>query len=363
MRRRPLLFAFAAAAATPRLRAAELTARPLEFPGDFGAHPRQRIEWWYLTGHLSATGAQDEADPRFGFQVTFFRARTPVNPAHPSRFAASQLLFAHVALTDLAGARMRHDQRIARTGFGLAEFALPDTRLSLRDWALQRSGPAQSSRYDAKVRSPGAGFSLELQCRTTQPVFLQGEQGWSRKGPQPEQASLYYSQPHLEVHGSVHIDARQVVVQGLAWLDHEWTDSLLDAPAVGWDWIGMNLLDGSALMAFRLRRADGQAHYAGGSFRRPGAQPRVDASDSVHFKPLRWWTSPHSAARYPVHWAVQTASGAFEVKALLDDQELDSRASTGAIYWEGLSELLDAAGKRIGLGYLEMTGYAAALRL
>ncbi|MEQ1804497.1 MAG: carotenoid 1,2-hydratase [Burkholderiaceae bacterium] len=361
MRRRPLLLALTAAAATPRLRAAELTARPLEFPGDFGAHPQQRIEWWYLTGHLAAADAGEQADPQFGFQVTFFRARTPVNPAHPSRFAARQLLFAHVALTDLTHARMHHDQRIARTGFGLAEFALAETRLMLHDWTLQRSGPAQASRYDAKVRS--TGFSLDLQCRSTQPVLRQGEQGWSRKAPQPAQASLYYSQPQLEVQGSVQVDARQVAVQGRAWLDHEWSDSLLDAPAVGWDWIGMNLHDGSALMAFRLRRADGQAHYAGGSFRRPGAPPRIETSDSVHFKPLRWWTSPHSAARYPVHWAVQTTSGTFEVKALLDDQELDSRASTGAIYWEGLSELLDSAGKRIGLGYLEMTGYAAALRL
>ena len=50
------------------------------------------------------------------------------------------------------------------------------------------------------------------------------------------------------------------------------------------------------------------------------------------------------------------------VRALLHDQELDSRASTGAIYWEGLSELLDAGGRRVGLGYLEMTGYAARLR-
>jgi predicted secreted hydrolase len=48
---------------------------------------------------------------------------------------------------------------------------------------------------------------------------------------------------------------------------------------------------------------------------------------------------------------------------LLDDQELDSRTSTGSIYWEGLSDLLDAQGRRVGRGYLEMTGYAAALKL
>ena len=51
------------------------------------------------------------------------------------------------------------------------------------------------------------------------------------------------------------------------------------------------------------------------------------------------------------------------VVALLDDQELDSRGSTGAIYWEGLSDLRDERGQRIGRGYLEMTGYAAAIKL
>ena len=55
--------------------------------------------------------------------------------------------------------------------------------------------------------------------------------------------------------------------------------------------------------------------------------------------------------------------GTHRVRALLADQELDSRGSTGAIYWEGLSELLDERGQRVGLGYLEMTGYAARLRL
>ncbi len=367
MQRRSLLLSIGAGFGTGALNAANLAPRRLVFPADFGAHPRQRIEWWYLTGHLRASAgpgpAEEAAPPQFGFQVTFFRSRTQVDPAHPSRFAASQLLFAHVALTDLTNKRMRHDQRIARTGFSLAEFSPSDTALNLRDWTLARSHSQQTSRYATRVHSAAAGFALHLSCATTQPVLLQGDQGWSRKGPRPEQASLYYSQPQLAVQGRLQIDSRDVSVQGRAWLDHEWSDALLDPQAVGWDWIGMNLHDGSALTAFCLRRADGSALYAGGSFRAPGEAARIDTAQSVKFTPKREWTSPHSAARYPVHWTVETSSGSFEVRALLDDQELDSRASTGAIYWEGLSELLDANGRRIGLGYLEMTGYAAALRL
>jgi predicted secreted hydrolase len=133
--------------------------------------------------------------------------------------------------------------------------------------------------------------------------------------------------------------------------------------AVGWDWIGMNLDDGSALMAFQLRRADGSTLWAGGSHRRAGQPARIFAPDEVHFVPGRRWSSPATAARYPVQWRVDTPVGSFGVDALLDAQELDSRASTGTLYWEGLARLLDVQGRPVGLGYLELTGYGQPLRL
>jgi predicted secreted hydrolase len=202
-----------------------------------------------------------------------------------------------------------------------------------------------------------------LELTTTQSVLLQGEAGFSRKGPQHDQASHYYSQPQLATRGTLTLDGRALTVRGTAWLDHEWSDTLLDPQAVGWDWIGMNLLDGSALTAFRLRRADGSALWAGGSFRLAGGTVRSFAPDAVRFTPERRWTSAASRTEYPVRWTVETPAGRFVVNALVDAQELDSRSSTGAIYWEGLSELLDARGQRVGLGYLEMTGYASRLRL
>ena len=162
-----------------------------------------------------------------------------------------------------------------------------------------------------------------------------------------------------------------LAVQGVAWLDHEWSDTLLPADAPGWDWIGMNLFDGSALTAFALRRLGGvvggaaaaPALWAGGSWRRTGEAPRNFGPVEVSFTPQRMWTSPQTGARYPVAWRVDTPVGRFQVRALLDGQEMDSRASVGAVYWEGLSELLDDSGRRVGLGYLEMTGYTRALRL
>ncbi|HSV45951.1 MAG TPA: carotenoid 1,2-hydratase [Ramlibacter sp.] len=351
MRRRPLLLA-PAAALLPAAGIA-LPPRTLQFPRDHGAHPELRTEWWYITGHGMAEGGR-----LFGFQVTFFRTRVDGTQNLQSRFAARQLLFAHAAVTDVQGKRLWHDQRIAREGFGIASAATEDTRLRLRDWSLAREGDA----YRAQV--PAGAFSLDLRFAPTQALVLQGDRGLSRKGPQEQQASYYYSQPQLQATGRLTLQGRGFQVDGKAWLDHEWSEELLHSDAVGWDWIGMNLHDGSALTAFRLRKQDGTALWAGGSFRSPQEGGLyVFRPAEVTFSPQRRWTSPLSGATYPVEWIVRTPADFYTVRALVDAQELDSRASTGAIYWEGLAELIDSNGKSVGRGYLEMTGYGQRLKL
>ena len=351
-----LAFPFAANALPPRT---------LVFPRDFGSHPDLGTEWWYITGQVQAAGRL------LGFQLTFFRSRVPSTQNLRSAFAARQLVFAHAALTDVAAKRQLHAQRSARAGMGLAHAREHDTDVQLGSWFLRRtavpSGNAlQASRYGAHIA--GDGFDLDLQLATTQPVLLQGNAGLSRKGPEAAQASYYYSQPQLDVSGTITLDGRALAIDSTvhnrAWLDHEVSDALMHPEAQGWDWIGMNLADGSALTAFRLRRSDGSSLWAGGSWREPGKNPRIFDATEVVFTPRRWWTSPVSGARYPVEWRVTTPAGSWQVEALLDAQELDSRASTGTIYWEGLCDLRAADGGALrGRGYLEMTGYAQRLKL
>ena len=364
MHRRTLLLSIAGWPALLNAQAHGPTRIPapsaLRFPADFGAHPETRTEWWYVTGTLNSGARQ------WGFQVTFFRSATGLAASPPSRFDASQLLFAHAALTDLEAGRLRHDQRIARSGFGIAQAQSGDTGITLRDWQLHRlasPGNPAFSHYTARIASDSAGFAFDLQFDATQPVLLQGAAGVSKKGPADEDSSHYYSEPQLAVQGTLTLDGKPIAVQGRAWLDHEWSDAFIAPQAVGWDWVGMNLDDGSALTAFRLRRADGSSLYAGGSFRWIGEPARIFGPHEVAFTPGRVWQSVGSRARYPVQWTIATPVGRFGVNALLDDQELDSRTSTGAIYWEGVSDLLDADGRRVGRGYLEMTGYAAPLRM
>ena len=329
-----------------------LPERKLEFPRDFGSHPDLHTEWWYITGH-----AKTPAGREFGFQVTFFRSRVEAALGMRSAFAAKNLVFAHAAVTDLDGRVLLHDQRIARAGFGVAEASTSDTDVRIRDWSLVR----ENGVYVARIQA--GEFSLDMRFTPTQPVLLQGKAGLSRKGPDESQASYYYSEPQLKAQGKLTLKGQAFDIGGAAWLDHEWSEALMHPEAVGWDWIGMNLDDGSALTAFHLRRKDGSALWGGGSFRTRDGALRVFRNDEVRFESTREWTSPRTQAKYPTQWRVQTPSGSFEVRALLDDQELDSRGSTGGVYWEGLSDLFDTRGVRAGRGYLEMTGYAAPLRL
>lgn len=382
-------------AATP---ASTMQRRVLVFPRDHGSHPAQAIEWWYLTGWL----APGEGEPAWGFQLTFFRSRGPAPAQHPSRFAASQVLMAHAALTDLGGprsqagagsaGRLSHDQRITRVGMGLAEASEADTAVLLnvagRPWRLSREAGAAGSIYHASFdltlgREAGAArVGLKLDLSANLPPLLQGDAGWSRKGPEPDQASFYVSEPQLQVSGELLRGGQATAVRGSAWLDHEWSDQILPPQAQGWDWLGINLFDGSVLTLFRLRRKAGSgpgsgsvagagaatalalagsdtALWAGGSWRGETGPSRSFEPADVGFEPVRLWTSPTSAASYPVEWRLHTPVGQYMLRALADAQELDARASTGTVYWEGLAELLDATtGKRIGLGYLEMTGYA-----
>ena len=355
MRRRaflasPLLFL----AATARGAEAypEVTeGRPLQFPQDYGSHPAFRNEWWYVTGWVN-----DASGNAAGFQVTFFRNRPRVAEDNPSRFAPRQLLFAHAALADPRYGRLRHDQRAARAGFDIAAAHEGTTDVWIGDWSLQQSEGSYRARIAAR------DFRLDLRFAPTQPVLLQGGAGVSRKGPSPRQASYYYSQPHLAVTGQFAAASKDANVTGTAWLDHEWSSEYMAADATGWDWIGINLDDGGALMAFRMRDRSGGALWAGGSLRARDGSVRVFAPTEIQFDARRQWRSPRTQVEYPVAMAVRAGVMECTVEPLMDDQELDARAGTGTIYWEGAVRA-SGAGGLTGRGYLELTGYGTRLRL
>ena len=337
--------------ATAQIDYPRVEPRTLVFPRDHGAHPDFRIEWWYVTGWVADSAGRD-----YGVQVTFFRNRPGVAESNPSAFAARQLLFAHAAIADPRLGRLYHDQRAARGGFNLAEADEATARVFIGDWSLAEA----AGRYAAKIVA--RDFSLNLEFAPTQPPLLQGDRGVSRKGADSAQASYYYSEPQLEVTGTLQIGAAQVAVTGTAWLDHEWSSTVMAPEASGWDWAGINLADGGALMAFRMRDKTGGALWAGGAHRDREGRVRTFAPDAIRFMSSRRWRSPRTGVDYPVEVALDAGGVRYDLKPLMDDQELDSRASTGTIYWEGAVRAFTGGGEA-GRGYLELTGYGSPLRI
>ena len=226
--------------------------RPFDFPADHGPHLDFQTEWWYYTGNL------ETADGRaFGYQLTFFR-RALIPPGdrqqRASDWAADQVYMAHFAVTDVAENDHRAFERFSRGAAGLAGGSSPPYRVWLEDWRVEQNG--EDADVVRMVAAEG-DVALDLQLIDRKGPVLQGERGYSRKGPDPGNASYYYSQTRLDTTGTVRIRQTSFDVAGWSWMDHEFSTSALAPNQVGWDWFALQLNDGSELMVFQIRRSDG----------------------------------------------------------------------------------------------------------
>jgi predicted secreted hydrolase len=338
------------------------------FPRDFGAHPSFRIEWWYLTGHLFS------GERRFGFQATFFRVAEPASALatdNPS-FSSRQFFLAHMALTDVATGRFYHAERLNRAGWD-AHASDATLDLSNGEWTLKldRAGPRPTFRLHGAVE---AKLSFDLQLMSEKPLVVFGEDGVSRKGADSAASSYYLTFSRLRTTGTVVLAGepdQRFAVQGEAWMDHEISSSQLSAGQVGWDWTCVQFGHAPGvkpweLMLYRMRRADGTADPH-------SILQWVDPDGNAKTEPFRWevlstWKSPRSHATYPSRVRLTTRDPAtgrevsLVLSPLVRDQEL-ANALGGGPYWEGACDVQSPEGRSIGVAYLELTGYAKALKI
>lgn len=328
----------------------------LNFPRDHGPHPDFQSEWWYYTGNLQADDGR-----RFGFQLTFFRRAILPRSAvarRESDWATNQVYMAHFTLTDVQGQQFHSFERFERGAAGLAG-AQGDTsfKVWLRDWSVEQSG---SNKYHLQARQEGTAIDLHLLDQKG-PV-LQGDRGYSQKGSQPGNASIYYSETRLESEGTISLAGKTYQVSGLSWLDREISTSALSQGEVGWDWFALQMDDGSELMAYMLRRSDGSiAKFSSGTYVDVNGRAHHLSRDDFQITSTSTWRSPHSGGIYPANWRVLVPSLGLDlqVKPLVADQELN----VSFTYWEGAVGLQGTlGGKRVaGYGYVELTGYAKPL--
>lgn len=346
------------AGASDRGFARALRVRRFVFPQDQGPHPAYRHEWWYWTGHLKARDGE-----RFGFELTFFRIalEPPVSgppasvaPGARSLWHARQIYIAHFAITDVERREFHSSARYARAALGLAGAQASPFRVWLDGWSVSAQGA--SGVWVLKAADPEYGLRLKL--RPLSAPVLNGDRGLSVKSSEPGSASYYYSIPRLAASGRLRRGGQALEVAGTAWLDREWGSGSLGPHERGWDWLALQLADGTDLMFYALRDRDGarDPHSAGTWVSRDG-RARALSSQDVHIDVLGHWRSPRGTV-YPSRWRVRVPSLGLDVELtpVLADQELD----TVPVYWEGdVAVSGTRAGRAVrGKGYVELVGYA-----
>jgi len=337
--------------------------RQFSFPMDHGPHPAYQTEWWYYTGNLDANDGR-----RFGYQLTFFRrALLPLGqiPQRSSAWATSQVYMAHFALSDIDGGNYRAFERLSRGAVGLASAQSEPFQVWLEDWRIEQieaDSLACAAPCSYKLVAAQDDIRLELRLKDLKGPIMQGDQGYSPKGPKPGQASYYYSLTRLETNGRVEIGGDVYTVSGLSWMDHEFSTSALSKAQVGWDWFSIQLEDNSELMVFQIRRADGSVDpFSSGTFIKPDGSKVSLAREDFNLEVVATWKSEASGATYPAAWTLRVPSLnlQLQIEPLLADQELNLSYA----YWEGAVSVVGRQNgvEKLGKGYVELTGYSGSM--
>jgi len=357
--------------------------REFQFPRDHLSHPEFKHEWWRFVGNVSTRTGR-----KFGYQLSIYRIGMLADPTlrpttntlptskdininSPSRWRANHYYMAHFSLTDVISEHFYSAQRYQRNALGLAgaidkASGLADAKgikLWVEDWVVES---IQNDVFPLRITAQNDSVRINFSLTSGKGVILNGDRGLSMRGDKPGNASYYYSMPQMQTRGSIYIDGEEIQVNGVSWLDREWSTTALDSKTVGWDWFGVHLSNGQDLMLYMFRDENGNyTNFSSGSFIEDNNQvTRIVASDiSIDVKDE--WVSPHTHIRYPASWIVQLPILNLELNFVpyLADQELNLKVN----YWEGA---LRVSGRRIngggqlldGQGYAELTGYKPVLR-
>lgn len=328
----------------------------IRLPEDHGPHPEYQTEWWYYTGNLATREGR-----RFGYQLTFFRrGLTPDPPAREASFATHQIYFAHFALADMEAGTHREWERFSRGAAGLAGAEMDPLRVWLEDWSAEGRNPEGS---EVALKATAEGIGIELALEATKPLVRHGEGGLSPKSDERGNASYYVSYTRMATSGTLSALGEVYEVEGESWFDHEWSTSALGPEAVGWEWFSLQLTDGREMMYFQIRNGDGTVDpVSSGTLIAPDGSTKGLTWTEVKLEVLETWSSPRSAATYPVRWRLRVPSASLDltVEARLRDQEMN----VSFTYWEGAVTIQGESGGSPleGQGYVELTGYAESMQ-
>ena len=289
----------------------------------------------------------------------------------------------HLALTDETGGRFHYAQRSEvgpqvdgsprdatgePAGF---EFTVTGVDLTGRTppgavpWAMGGSlgeDRLQASAAGTEVAGdPVDRFGLDLALSARKPPALHDGDGWIDFGVAG--GSYYYSRTSMAATGAVTLGDRTLAVEGDAWFDHQWGD-FISVGAGGWDWFAVNLADGTELTVSLVRAADGSYPLIYGTAVAADGYTRHLDRDALTVTVTDEWRSPSTGAVYPAGWTISVPGEGLEIalRPTVPQQELDTRATTGVVYWEGSQDVTATRNGTpvAGEAYVELTGYLGA---
>ncbi|MDP4189988.1 MAG: lipocalin-like domain-containing protein [Bacteroidota bacterium] len=343
-----------------------IAPKKLVFPKDHGPHPEFKTEWWYFTGNLDTKYGR-----HFGYQFTIFRislakkslAKQSFDTSTPSPWRTNQIYMGHFTITDVKNNKFYCFERFSRGSENLAGASSLPFKVWLEDWNVEAySNDAINGIPELRLLAKEGDISARLSLKSLKNPVLQGDRGLSQKGEGKGNASYYYSLPRMKTEGTISIADEEFSLNGLSWMDREWSTSALDKNQSGWDWFSLQLNDGREIMYYQMRRSDGSKdRYSNGIIISPDGKVTKLNKDEVELHVLSYWTSPRDKAQYPSTWRLKIPKGNIDLQIVpyVKDQQLN----VSIHYWEGAVRFWSNSSDKTlsGNGYVELTGYEKIL--
>ena len=306
----------------------------MQLPHDEGLHASP-LEWWYFNGHVATEGGRVFSYHFVTFQSVLENGFTP---------RLAQLSWAD------------HDMELHLTAeqpdLPILETTSGEFDLSIAGWRM--SGDSQTYHLSFRI----GDYSVELEADSRKPAVLHHDTGLVDLGIAGK--TYYYSRTDLETSGTVSVSGDSLPVTGVSWFDHQWGD--FTTAEIGWDWVSLNLDDGSDLMVSLVWEQTERKHIAAyGTYVPADSAPIHLPATDISLEPTGTWTSPNTDGVYPMGWnlLVDSLDMGLVLTPVIEEAEFAISTFIPVIYWEGAVAASGSKGAIdvSGRGFVEMVGY------
>jgi predicted secreted hydrolase len=295
------------------------------------------VEWWYFNGHLTTESGLEYSFHFVTFQLVLPSGLTP---------RLAQLSWADHS----KGIHLTAEQ----ADLPLLKKSSGSFDLRLFNWSMTGDG----SEYSLEFQT--GDYDVAVQATSQKPATLHDGSGLVDLGIAGK--TYYYSRTNLKASGLVSVAGQPQQVSGTAWMDHQWGD--FSTRAIGWDWLSLDLDDGSELMVSVVWEQEGHKPITTyGTYVPQEGQAVHIPGDAIAFTPTGSWSSEATGAEYPMGWTlrVEPLEMDLTLTPVLTDAEFAVSAFIPVAYWEGAVTAEGARGQEAvtGKGFVEMVGYDA----